>query len=296
MWNFLKNWRLARKHGGAQGAAGPALEALEDRLLLTTPPTAQVLDSEPPTTSKSPSATTSRDRSSSIAATRGAPRPAAGANPNSDQPPPAQGPGGGMGGDMGGGPGGGMGPPGRSGGGGMSDPRQATASGPRPGLVSRDPGSQLSAFAHPREAAAASAASRTALAMHLLFTDMDDALPLVEVTGNLSFVEVDSQLTDREFTALITNTRPRLDVVPQQGSAVASVATLMPSDRAEIAEQAATSEFTPLLITPLNLPTSAPSRASAPMTVAPTGGHVDTELPLPPISPRFVEDGDGEPD
>jgi hypothetical protein len=128
----------------------------------------------------------------------------------------------------------------------------------RPALNARDNAGLLNAFAHPGSGpgAQATAASRHTLVAHAIFADLDDNLPLVEITGEFSFLEDDSRLTDRQFAALVTNTQPRLDVIPQQGSAVASVATLMPTDRQETSEVSATNEFVPLLIAPLSLPTS----------------------------------------
>jgi hypothetical protein len=111
----------------------------------------------------------------------------------------------------------------------------------------------------PPQAVAASAARSAA--MHFVLTDLVDPLDLVEVTGDLSFLESDSLLTAREFAALLTNTKPRADVVPQQGSSVASVATLMPSDRPEATDPVVVNELAPLLIDPLDKPSPAPASA-----------------------------------
>jgi hypothetical protein len=112
----------------------------------------------------------------------------------------------------------------------------------------------------PPPQAGAAATARNA-AIHFVLTDLGDPLDLVEVTGDLSFLASDSLLTAREFAALLTNTKPRADVVPQQGSSVASVATLMPSDRPEAADPVAVNELAPLLIDPLDTPSPAPASA-----------------------------------
>jgi hypothetical protein len=90
--------------------------------------------------------------------------------------------------------------------------------------------------------------------MNMMFADVDESPPPIEVVGEFSFLESDAESTDREFAALVTSTRARVDVVPQQGSAVASVATLMPSDHQDAAELNAVNEFASLLIDPLDAP------------------------------------------
>jgi hypothetical protein len=102
-----------------------------------------------------------------------------------------------------------------------------------------------------------------------MFGDVDETLPLIEVVGEFSFLESDALSTDREFAALVTNTRARADVVPQQGSSVASVATLMPSDHQDAAEPAAVNELAPLLIDPLNAPAAQPTGGSGDAPAAP---------------------------
>jgi hypothetical protein len=119
-------------------------------------------------------------------------------------------------------------------------------------------GSGKGADAPPPPASAMTLAFRGAASVYL-FSGLDDPLDLVEVSGDLSFLEGDSLLTAREFAALLTNTRPRPDVVPQQGSSVASVATLMPSDRPEAAAPEVVNELALLLVDPLGAPKPLPA-------------------------------------
>jgi hypothetical protein len=260
MWEFLRPRRRSHAAGNRQRRVSPLLELLEGRVLLSHLPAPP-----PPPPPAGDDTSESQMRASSIAVSQDLraelppppPTPAA-------TPPPIV-----AAGVMGNQPGRAGGPPAADGSSGAPPPS-------RPVFNGRDPTGLLNAFAHPvpTQSAQGTVAGRTALSLHL--SDFDDLLPEVEVTDALSFVENDSRLTDREFAALITNTRPRADVLPQQGSSVASVATLMPSDRPETFEEVATSELAPLLIPPLNLPGGVlPPAATAgrTSTIVPSGGR-----------------------
>jgi hypothetical protein len=153
----------------------------------------------------------------------------------------------------------------------------------------RDPEGLLNAFAHPIPPGPQTSSNHSTMAMRSLFSDLEEDIPLVEVTGDFSFVASDGQLTDREFAALITNTKPRADVVPQQGSSVASVATLVPSEQQESAEIRKVSEFAALLIAPTNLPDSAAPRVIEKQNGAgtPIGGQQAPRSPQ-----QFAEEED----
>jgi hypothetical protein len=243
MWEFLRRKRAKATRPATVRRCAPELEALESRIALAPAamPPPPNMPPPPPGQAPPPPPQNMQERQSSIEASQ-ALRP-----PPPPPPPASAGPAAGPGqGNNSGRPMGGM-----NGSGDQGPPPT------RPPVNDRDPGQLLGSFAHP--ARPAPPASRPSPIMYAMFSDLDDALSLVEISGEFSFLESDAQSTDREFAALITNTRPRPDVVPQQGSAVASVATLMPSDRPDSSEPAVANELAPLLIDPLNAPAKKPA-------------------------------------
>lgn len=220
MWSFLYPGRL-RPTARRRRRPCPTLEPLEDRVLLSQ------IGSTPAKSSST------KHRASSIALSRAIPSP----------PPPAvPRPSGGQSGP-------GAGAAGRV----MPGALMQSPSNPllaRPSFVAGGSGDSFRTYGRNAESPAPQVAfsGRSAAVMHSLFADPQETFQTVDVSGDLSFVDDAGRRTEQAFAALLTNTRVRPDVVPQQGSSVASVATLMPSDRDEPAEAGKANDLAILLI------------------------------------------------
>jgi hypothetical protein len=231
MWKFLTSGRQ-RQQNAAKRRVGPTLEPLEDRLLLS-----QGQNAVAPAATSQQGSSQQQEPATSIALGHG-PVQQGPVRPGGPGQSPAQ--------QMGAGR---ATPGGPAAGPGAAPPPSPPA---RPAVATVDPGGLNYAFGKISEPPAVP--GHGAALAHQSAADLEDPFELIDISGELSFTDTDGQLTDREFAALLTNTRVRPDVVPQQGSAVASVATLVPSDRDEPVEAAKTNELATLLIDPLDRP------------------------------------------